>query len=112
MELPNIHFQDFPIEYKQLDDHDFSQVFEVEKTSIELDGMNYLNDVLQEHIKIQKKNTVVINTPVGSGKSYAIVQTIKRYYDAQEDFLIFVASPFVSLVDQYCQSIEELARIP
>ena len=112
MELPNIHFQDFPIEYKHLDVDDFSQIFKVEKTSIELDGMNYLNDVLQEHIRIQKKNTVVINTPVGSGKSYAIVQTIKRYYDAQEDFLIFVASPFVSLVDQYSQSIEELARIP
>jgi ERCC4-related helicase len=50
--------------------------------------------------------------PVGNGKSYAIIQTIKRFYDADEEYLIFVASPFVSLVEQYCQSIEEFAKIP
>lgn len=112
MELPNIHFQDFPIEYKQLDVDDFSQIFKVEKTIIEIEGMEFLNDVIQRKIKIQRKNTVVINTPVGNGKSYAIIQTIKRYYEAEEDFLIFVASPFVSLVDQYCKSIVEFAGIP
>lgn len=64
MELPNLYFQDFPIEFKTLEIKDFSKSFKVEKTTIDLDGINYLNDVLQEHIRIQKKNTVVINTPV------------------------------------------------
>ncbi len=112
MELPNKYFEDFPIEFKQLDIEDFSKVFKVEKTIIEIEGMEFLNDVIQRKIKIQRKNTVVINTPVGNGKSYAIIQTIKRYYEAEEDFLIFVASPFVSLVDQYCKSIVEFAGIP
>lgn len=112
MELPNKYFEDFPIEFKQLDIEDFSKVFKVEKTIIEIEGMEFLNDVIQRKIKIQRKNTVVINTPVGNGKSYAIIQTIKRYYESEEDFLIFVASPFVSLVDQYCKSIVEFAGIP
>lgn len=112
MELPNKHFQDFPIEFKEINPEDFSNVFKKEKTIIELEGITYLNDVIQKELRIYKKNTVVINTPVGNGKSYAIIQTIKRFYEAKEDYLIFVASPFVSLVDQYYSSIQEFAGIP
>lgn len=112
MDLPNKYFEDFPIEYKELNADDFSEAFKVEKTTIELEDREYLNSVIQKELKIHRKNTVVINTPVGNGKSYAIIQTIKRFYDADEDYLIFVASPFVSLVEQYCQSIEEFAKIP
>lgn len=112
MELPNKYFEDFPIEYKQLNPDDFSDTFKIEKINIELEGVSYLNDIIQEKLKIHKTNTVVINTPVGNGKSYAIIQTIKRFYEAEEDYLIFVASPFVSLVDQYYNNIQELAEIP
>jgi uncharacterized protein YlzI (FlbEa/FlbD family) len=112
MDLPNKYFEDFPIEYKELNTDDFSKVFKVEKTIIELEDREYLNSVIQKELKIHRKNTVVINTPVGNGKSYAIIQTIKRFYDSDEEYLIFVASPFVSLVEQYCQSIEEFAKIP
>lgn len=112
MELPNKYFEDFPIEYKALNPEDFSNVFKISKKVIELEGLTYLNDVIQKELRIHKKNTVVINTPVGNGKSYAIIQTIKRFYHADEDYLIFVASPFVSLVDQYFNSIQEFAGIP
>jgi hypothetical protein len=112
MDLPNKYFEDFPIEFKEINTDDFSEVFKVEKTTIELDGIGYLNEVIQKELKIHKRNTVIINTPVGNGKSYAIIQTIKRFYNANEDYLIFVASPFVSLVEQYCQSIEDFAKIP
>ncbi|WP_375191204.1 DEAD/DEAH box helicase family protein [Chryseobacterium sp.] len=112
MQLPNKYFEDFPIEFKQINPEDFSKIFKTEKTTVELEAMSYLNDVVQKEMKIQRKNTVVINTPVGNGKSYAIIQTIKRFYEAKEEYLIFVASPFVSLVDQYYKSIQEFAGIP
>ena len=90
MDLPNKYFEDFPIEYKELNADDFSKVFKVEKTIIELEDREYLNSVIQKELKIHRKNTVVINTPVGNGKSYAIIQTIKRFYDSDEEYLIFV----------------------
>lgn len=95
------------IEYFQLNEQDFSK-FEVDKTSIKTSDYSYLSDVLETHITLEDKNTVVINTPVGNGKSYAIIQTIKRFYDAEEDYLIFVAAPFVSLVEQYYQDIHKM----
>ena len=112
MDLPNKYFEDFPIEYKELNPNDFSEVFSVQKAMLELDGMEYLNDVIQQKIKTFRKNTVVINTPVGNGKSYAIIQTIKRFYEADEEYLIFVASPLVSLVEQYVEHIHSDGKIP
>ena len=37
MDLPNKYFEDFPIEYKELNADDFSEAFKVEKTTIELE---------------------------------------------------------------------------
>lgn len=104
-------FSDFPIEYFQLNKEDFSK-FQVDKTFIKTSDYSYLSNVLETHITLEDKNTVVINTPVGNGKSYGIIQTIKRFYDAKEDYLIFVAAPFVSLVEQYYQDIHKITGIP
>jgi hypothetical protein len=121
MTLPNEHFKDFPIEYKQLNEGDFSYIdlfggnpdgFEIKKTTLEIEKNQYLNDSLQKEINLEEKNTVVINSPVGKGKSYAIIQTIKRFYDDPEKYLIIVATPFVSLVEQYCKDIHEDGDIP
>ena len=112
MNLPNSHFEDFPIEYKKLNPEDFSKQFSIKKTYIDLKGIAYLNDVVQKEIRLHKKNTVVINTPVGNGKSYAIIQTIKRFYEAKENYLIFVACPFVSLIEQYVNEIHTEGKIP
>lgn len=117
-------FDLFPIEFKEINPEDFmftldhsgSRVprtdFIIEnrgnKILISPDSNGYINDILQTHIELTHKNTVVINAPVGQGKSYAIIQTVKRYYDSADKYLIFVASPFVSLVKQYCNDIEEL----
>lgn len=115
MELPNIHFQDYPIEFKEINPEDFPH-FEVEnerrKHIISPNDDGYINESLQELIDISHKNTIVINAAVGQGKSYAIIQTIKRFYEAEEDYLIVVASPFVSLVEQYCNDIHLSGGIP
>ena len=42
MDLPNKYFEDFPIEYKELNADDFSEAFKVEKTTIELEEMESL----------------------------------------------------------------------
>jgi len=104
MELPNIHFEDYSIEFKEINPEDFPH-FEVEnnreKHIISPDEDGYIDTAIQPIVQLGHKNTLVINAAVGQGKSYAIIQTIKRFYEADEDYLIVVASPFVGLVTHY-----------
>ena len=111
MELPNSHFREYPIEFKEINPKDFP-LFEINyKEIINLDGDGHINDSLQSKIDLQEKNSVVINAFVGCGKSYAIIQTIKEYYNTT-NYLIIVASPYVSLVEQYVNDIHNDASIP
>lgn len=126
MELPNIHFRDFPIEFKKINSNDFFLTYQNlegkrikkvgfnvdEKIIIKPDLNGYIHNALQEKINLDEKNTVVLNTSVGSGKSYAIIQTIRRYYDSRDKYLIVVATPFVSLVEQYVNDIHKDTSIP
>ncbi len=102
-------FLDFPIKFKEVNPQDFDIPFEVEsKIIIKPNDDGYINDEIQKNISLDTKNTVVINAGVGQGKSYAIIQTIKRYFEKSrkgERYMIFVASPFVSLVEQYVNDI-------
>lgn len=115
MELPNIDFHDYPIEFKEVNPVDFPH-FDVEnerrKYIISPDERGYIDSAIQPLVQLGYKNTIVINAAVGQGKSYAIIQTIKRFYEADEDYLIVVASPFVSLVAQYCKDIHSDGGIP
>jgi len=115
MELPNIHFEDYPIEFKEINPEDFLH-FEVEnnreKHIISPDEYGFIDTAIQPIVQLGHKNTIVINAAVGQGKSYAIIQTVKRFYEADEDYLIVVASPFVSLVTQYCNDIHSDGGVP
>jgi len=122
MTLPNTHFQDYPIEFKEINPSDFKRNdflgirtngFEVaEKIIIEPNTDGFINEALQPHIVLENKDTVVINAPVGYGKSFAIIKTIERIYNEIPNSLIIVATPFVSLVQQYVNDIAEDTRIP
>lgn len=114
MKLPNEHFQDFPIEYKQINPEDFSSAgFDVEeKVIIEPNGDGYIFDALRRVIGISDKKTVVVNAPVGYGKSYAIIKLIKAIYDIKPKSKIIVATPFVSLVEQYVTDINKVGNVP
>ncbi len=104
MELLNIHFQDFPIEFKEINPDDFPN-FEVgEKIIISPDERGFISEALLDKINIEDKNTTVINAGVGNGKTYSVIELVKKYYDLDE-YLIFIASPFVSLVEQYYNDI-------
>lgn len=115
MELPNQHFQDFPIEFKEINPSDFPE-FEIENNNEKIiivpNDEGFINDALQPHIALGHKNTVIVNASVGNGKSYSIIQTIKRYYISDENYLIIVATPFKSLVEQYVNDIHIDADIP
>lgn len=111
MKLQQKVFRNFPIEYFQLNEKDFKN-FIITKDILKSDKYSYLSDVLEDSLNLEEKNTVAINTPVGNGKSYAIIKTIKKYYELDEDYIIFIASPFVSLVEQYYKDIQSIGEIP
>ena len=108
MNLPNAHFTDFPIEFKEINPEDFPH-FEVEnnreKIIIFPNEEGYISEQLLSNINLGVKNTVVVNAAVGQGKSYSVIEIVKKYYDEFEDSLIFIASPFVSLVSQYYNDV-------
>lgn len=100
MELPNIYFQDFPIDFKQINPDDFPHFVVEDKITISPNDDGFISDTLKDHLRLDENNTVVINAAVGQGKTTAIIDIVKEYYD-KTDYIIFIASPFVSLVEQY-----------
>ncbi|MGO4912548.1 DEAD/DEAH box helicase [Leeuwenhoekiella sp. W20_SRS_FM14] len=110
MSLVNYYFRDFPAEFKEINPDDFpNQIIENngEKIIIEPDVNGYITTGLESNININQKNTVIVNAAVGQGKTTAIINVLKRLYEDEQDFLIFVASPFVSLVEQYFNEITD-----
>jgi len=126
MRIDNTPFDNFPIEFKEINPEDFTIAFNEDgstrrrndfvvendssKIIIEPNEDGYINDAFQSEVNIHHKNTVILNAAVGQGKSYSIIQTVKSYFDysqgQDQKYLILVASPFVSLVKQYCLDIE------
>ncbi|MEC4115272.1 DEAD/DEAH box helicase [Myroides pelagicus] len=93
-------FNDYPIEFKELNPEDFESFNVPDKIIIEPNTDGYINEVLQNAIELSTKNTVVVNAGVGQGKTYSIIQLVKQYYELEE-YVIFIASPYMSLVQQY-----------
>ncbi|WP_407485162.1 DEAD/DEAH box helicase family protein [Elizabethkingia miricola] len=107
MSEQNDPFHNYPIEFKEINPSDFPNFSVNDKVIIQPDANGYINDALQGQIDLFEKNTVVVNAAVGQGKTYSIIDIVKRYYDEEEDYLIFIASPFVSLVEQYVNKVIE-----
>ena len=105
MELPNEHFDDFSIEFKKINPEDFDG-FEVDKVEISPNEDGYIKEELHSKTNIGEKNTMVINVGVGQGKTYSIIEIVKKYHQ-ETDYIIFIASPFVSLVEQYYHKVSE-----
>ncbi|KUF45623.1 hypothetical protein AS361_07835 [Myroides marinus] len=93
-------FNDYPIEFKELNPDDFEFFNVAEKIIITPNADGYINRELQNAIDLSTKNTVVVNAGVGQGKTYSIIQLVKQYYEL-EGYVIFIASPYMSLVQQY-----------
>lgn len=103
----NGHFENFPIEFKEINPEHF-EGFQVEdKIIISPNKRGYITEALHSKIVLEDKNTVVINAGVGQGKTYSIIEIVKKYYQENKDYIIFIASPFVSLVEQYYHKVSE-----
>lgn len=97
-------FDSFPIEFKQINPQDFPHFELSEKVIISPNDEGYIKEALNSNLRLGDKNTVVINAGVGQGKTHTIIDIVKQYYD-REEFVIFIASPFVSLVEQYYKDV-------
>lgn len=102
MELPLKEFEDYPIEFKQINPEDFAGyiIKEDRKYIIAPNDEGFIGDALTEAVDKYEKNTVLINCAVGQGKTTAILNLIDSYYKKGNCFVV-IASPFVSLVGQY-----------
>ncbi|WP_353101415.1 hypothetical protein [Myroides odoratus] len=96
-------FNNYPIEFKQINPQDFESFIVEEKTIITPNSEGYINEELQANINLDEKNTTVINAGVGQGKTYSIIEIVKQYYDLEE-YIIFIAPPYTSLIQQYYDS--------
>lgn len=103
------------IEYKRLSPIDFSPDYYIENNSItELtpDDNGYVGDSLLENINLQNKNTVVVNTGVGTGKSTACISIAKKYLEQYDEkgnskYVVVFVAPFISLINQYHKKLIE-----
>ncbi len=108
----NSEFENYPVEFKKLDPEDFPIFLVGQKSIIQPNSEGYINDAIQSKIDLEEKNTVVINAAVGQGKTYSIIEIVKQYYQSEQDYLIFIASPFISLVKQYVDNLQSQVNIP
>lgn len=96
-------FDNYPIEFKEINPQDFESFTVEEKTIITPNSQGYINEEIQTNINLEDKNTTVINAGVGQGKTYSIIEIVKQYYDLEE-YIIFIAPPYTSLIQQYYDS--------
>ncbi|MBU4537995.1 MAG: DEAD/DEAH box helicase family protein [Weeksellaceae bacterium] len=123
--LVNEHFNDFPIDYFKINrefflDGSAGGTTEEANSILEQQLLRYTKDIitpdengriyssLREKINLDTKNTTVINASVGQGKTYSILRIVQEYYSQHPETYIFIAVPFVSLVEQYFKELIEL----
>lgn len=109
--LPNKAFINFPIEFKEINKEDFDQQdkkpFMVkDKTIIYPNKDGFIYDGLKEAISLEDKETIVINAPVGCGKSYSILRIINHIIKEDVSATIVISPPFVSLITQYLNDVQ------
>lgn len=107
--LPNSYFEDYPIEFKQINPSDFNEHYDVsEKIQISPNDDGYISDslipILEAGYAVQ--NTIVINAGVGQGKSKSIIDLAVKY--ANDDNLVVIAVPFNNLIKQYIDDFSTL----
>lgn len=99
---------DAPIQYKTIRPEDFDgyNTSYDNFTIIVQDENGYISDFLASNIDLSSKDTTVINASVGQGKTTALLDIVKKYYE-ESDYLIFLVAPFKSLLNQYYDSLLE-----
>ncbi|SNB22462.1 conserved hypothetical protein [Flavobacterium psychrophilum] len=114
--IPTNKLYDFPIQFKEINHSDFpNYTFEdSEKTILVPDEKGYISDELWDAVDLEKKDTTIINAGVGQGKTKAIIDFIKWYYDETINnngkYKIIIITPFKSLNKEYISKIIEVTK--
>ncbi len=111
MNFDNSLFDNTPIEFKEINPEDFdSKLYNVvePKEIIKPDDDGFISDDLLPILvgDLDNKNTTVINAGVGQGKTRAIIQVLTKYV-SNPDYIIIIAVPYKSLVEQYVKECSE-----
>ena len=124
-QLVNEFFNDFPIDYfnleilnfidnvgfenaEQANEHLRKSLQLLTKESLQLNSDGYIKDALSEKLNLNVKNTSVINCAVGQGKTTAILEIVKEYLLSNPNTYIVIAVPLVSLISQYKKDLLNL----
>ncbi len=113
MRRTNVFPFDNPIEFKEINHDDFEgyEFEDVGKTIIEPNEQGYISDVLKEKVNLETNNTTVINAGVGQGKTKAVIDFIKWYYETtknnEDKFKVIVVTPFKTLNKEYRDKIHK-----
>lgn len=75
---------------------------------IEPDEQGRIYNSLIGVLNLDESDTTIINASVGQGKTYSILKAVETYFNEHPDSYIFIAVPYVSLVNQYFEQIVEL----
>ncbi len=105
MSTPNKHFDNTPIEFKEINPEDFDNslynVIEPKKIIKPNDNGFISDDLLPILVEdLDNKNTTIINAGVGQGKTRAIIEVLTKFADNPE-YIICIAVPYKSLIEQY-----------
>jgi len=110
----NIETKDEPIRFRFFNkEDDFKEEeFDITDSYLEQDEKGYVSQGIVNKVTedFTTKNSVVINSAVGQGKTTAIFELIEKYYKETDD-LIFVVAPFRDLVEKYVSKLNEILDV-
>lgn len=100
------------IEYKTVDiDALLKDGYNVSYKEVEQNEEGYVTDDLVSKIALDEVNTVVINVSTGSGKTSAVYRLINDIIQGDENSLVILTTPFVSLVEKDHKALLEFEGI-
>lgn len=90
------------IHYKLIRPEDFPEYIVKDNSYTEIipDENGYISQFLVENVDLEHKDTTIINASVGEGKTTALID-IATQYASREDYVVFIAAPYISLINQY-----------
>jgi|GEM_PF-777148 len=84
--------------YKKILPEDFPY-YQASFHQISPNEQGHISKQIDDYLKYEDRNTVVINAGVGQGKTHSILRIAKKYFD--NGFIVVFAVPYKSLVSEY-----------
>lgn len=97
------------IEYKKVDPNRFSG-YTVNQIQVQQDNNGYVNSDLLNEFSTKDTCTTIVNVGIGQGKTTAVYEYIKQL-TLNDDLIVVLASPFVTLVEKDLKTLTEEHKI-